>query len=179
VAESYKTEAYRLGAALSEAGVACLYGGGSVGLMGKLSEAMVARHGSITGIIPKFMVDEGWDNPDVEMVVVNTMHERKYKMLESVDAAVALPGGVGTFEELMEAITWKQLGIFTKPIVILNVDNYFGPFLEMMQKAVDERFMRSEHLRLWCVVERAEEVLPAIANAPVWRSEDAIGIAAL
>jgi len=179
VADVYKTEAFRLGSSLADAGVACLYGGGSVGLMGEVSKAMVARHGVIKGVIPQFMVEQGWDNPEVELLVVKTMHERKAKMLESVDAAIALPGGVGTFEELMEAITWKQLGIFLKPIVILNVDNYFGPFLEMMKKAVDERFMREEHLRLWSVVEHAEDVLPAIEHAPIWKSDEAIGIAAL
>ncbi|MDR1729350.1 MAG: TIGR00730 family Rossman fold protein [Prevotellaceae bacterium] len=178
VAACYKTEAYRLGEIFAANNIHCLYGGGSVGLMGEISKAMIANKGTITGVIPKFMVDQGWNNEHVEQIVVNTMHERKQLMLEDVDAAIALPGGCGTLEELMEAITWKQLGIFVKPIVILNVNRYFDPLLEMLHKAVDEKFMRSEHLRIWSVVERAEEVLPAIKQAPGWK-KDAIGMAAL
>ncbi len=178
VAECYKTEAYRLGEILAGNSIHCLYGGGSVGLMGELSKAMIENSGTITGVIPKFMVEQGWDNERVEQIVVDTMHERKRLMLEDVDAAIALPGGCGTLEELMEAITWKQLGIFVKPIVILNVNRYFDPLLEMLNKAVDEKFMRSEHLRIWSIAERAEEVLPAIEQAPGWRKE-AIGMAAL
>jgi len=178
VAEGYKTEAYRLGEILAENKIHCLYGGGSVGLMGELSKAMLNNKGTITGVIPQFMVEQGWDNERVEQIVVNTMHERKRLMLEDVDAVIALPGGCGTLEELMEAITWKQLGIFVKPIIILNVNRYFDPLLEMLNKAVDEKFMRSEHLRIWNVVERAEDVLTAIGQAAEWK-KDAIGMAAL
>ncbi len=178
VATCYKTEAYRLGEILSENDIHCLYGGGSVGLMGELSKAMLNSKGTITGVIPQFMIEQGWNNERVEQIVVNTMHERKRLMLEDVDAAIALPGGCGTLEELMEAITWKQLGIFIKPIIILNVNGYFNPLLEMLDKAVDEKFMRSEHLKIWNVVERAEDVLTAIGQAAEWR-KDAIGMAAL
>ena len=178
VAACYKTEAYRLGEIFAGNSIHCLYGGGSVGLMGELSKAMLKNGGMITGVIPQFMVDQGWGNESVEQIVVSTMHERKRLMLEDVDAAIALPGGCGTLEELLEVITWKQLGIFVKPVVILNVNHYFDPLLEMLNKAVDEKFMRSEHLRIWSVVKHAEEVLPAIGQAPEWR-KDAIGMAAL
>ncbi len=178
VAECYKTEAYRLGEIFAQNKIHCLYGGGSVGLMGELSKAILDNRGTITGVIPQFMVDQGWDNERVEQIVVNTMHERKRLMLEDVDAAIALPGGCGTLEELMEAITWKQLGIFVKPVIILNVNGYFNPLLEMLNKAVEEKFMRSEHLQIWQVVESAEEVLTAIHQAAEWR-KDAIGMAAL
>ena len=178
IAECYKTEAYRLGEILAENNIHSLYGGGSVGLMGELSKAMLKNRGTITGIIPQFMLDQGWGNENVKQIVVSTMHERKKLMLEDVDAAIALPGGCGTLEELLEAITWKQLGIFVKPIIILNVNHYFDPLLEMLNKAADEKFMRNEHLRIWSVVERAEEILSAINQAPEWK-KDAIGMAAL
>ncbi len=178
VAECYKTEAYRLGEIFSRNNIHCLYGGGSVGLMGELSKAMLKTGGTITGVIPQFMVDQSWNNENVEQIVVNTMHERKRLMLEDVDAAIAMPGGCGTLEELLEVITWKQLGIFVKPVVILNVNHYFDPLLEMLSKAVDERFMRSEHLRIWSVAEHAEEVLQIIGQIPEW-GKDAIGMAAL
>ena len=96
------------------------------------------------------------------------MHERKEKMAFMSDAAVALPGGCGTMEELLEVITWKQLGIFTKPIVIVNTNNYFDPLIAMLEKAVNENFMRELHKNIWTVVENAEQVLYAINNATVW-----------
>ncbi|MCQ2194679.1 MAG: TIGR00730 family Rossman fold protein [Paludibacteraceae bacterium] len=179
VSASYKREAYELGRILSEEKVACNYGGGSVGLMGELAQAMLDFGGSITGIIPQFMVDQGWDNPKVETVVVNTMHERKQRMVKDADAAIAMPGGIGTFEELLEVITWKQLGLFLKPIVILNVDNYYGPMLAMLEKAVDEQFMRREHLELVTVVSSAAEVIPAIRKAAEWSRDEALSKAAL
>jgi len=178
VAECYKKEAYRLGEILSASDIHCLYGGGSVGLMGELSKAMLKNNGVITGVIPQFMINEGWGNEKVEQIVVSTMHERKRLMLESVDAAIALPGGCGTLEELLEAITWKQLGIFTKPIVILNVSHYYDPLLAMLDKAIAEKFMRKEHHHIWSVVQSVEEALPAIEQAKEWR-RDAIGFAAL
>jgi len=165
IAECYKKEAYRLGEIFAGNDIHCFYGGGSVGLMGELSRAMIENGGKITGVIPKFMVDMGWCNERVEQIVVGTMHKRKELLLEGVDAVIALPGGCGTLDELMEAITWKQLGIFIKPVIIVNVNHYFDPLLEMMNKAVDEKFMRSEHLRIWSVVERADDVLEAIGQA--------------
>lgn len=178
IAACYKKEAYKLGEILSQHKIHCFYGGGSVGLMGELSKSMVENGGEITGVIPQFMVDEGWNNAAVKQIVVDTMHERKRLMIENVDAAIAMPGGCGTFEELLEVITWKQLGIFTKPIIILNINHYFDPLLELFQKAVDEKFMRNEHLQIWSVAEHAEDVLQAIEAAPKW-GNDAIGFAAL
>ena len=179
ISDSYKLQAYELGKILSEEGVACNYGGGSVGLMGALAQAMLDHGGSIVGIIPQFMVDQGWDNPKVQMEVVNSMHERKQRMVKDVDAAIALPGGIGTFEELLEVITWRQLGLFLKPVVILNVNDYYAPLLAMLEKAVEERFMRKEHLNLVTVVSSASEVLPAIRNSAVWTRGEALGKAAL
>ena len=115
------------------------------------------------------MCAERWNHLGLtELITTATMHERKEKMAMLADAAVALPGGCGTLEELLEVITWKQLGIFTKPIIIVNVDGYYDPLIEMLHRAIDENFMRDLHRDIWKVVATAEEVIPAIKSAPVW-----------
>lgn len=124
------------------------------------------------------MVDKGWGNPNVKQIEVETMHERKERMVSDVDAAIALPGGCGTLEELMEVITWKQLSLFNKPIIILNINHYFDPLLEMLQKAINENFMREEHLKMWNCIDSVENVLYTIQNAHQWEN-DAINIAAI
>ena len=179
VDEAYKREAKRLGEILAKNGIACNYGGGAVGLMGELAHSMLEHGGEITGIIPRFMVERGWDNPNVTEVETSSMHTRKERMTQDVDAAIALPGGCGTIEELMEIITWKQLGLFLKPIVIINVNHFFDPLLAMLDKCVEERFM-SEHLKkTWTVVTSAEEVLPAIQDAHTWEEGDSHKYASL
>ncbi len=165
----YFETANRLGQIFAENGIEAVYGGGSIGLMGTLADSMIANGGKIIGVIPAFMVEESWEHKNLEeLIVVETMHERKEKMAFMSDAAVALPGGCGTMEELLEAITWKQLGIFTKPIIIVNTNNYFDPLIQMLEKAVNENFMRELHKNIWTVVESADEVLEAIRLAPVW-----------
>ncbi len=165
----YFETANRLGKIFAENGIEAIYGGGSIGLMGTLADSMIANGGKIIGVIPAFMVEESWEHKNLEeLIVVETMHERKEKMAFMSDAAVALPGGCGTMEELLEAITWKQLGIFTKPIIIVNTNNYFDPLIQMLEKAVNENFMRELHKNIWTVVESADEVLEAIRLAPVW-----------
>jgi uncharacterized protein (TIGR00730 family) len=158
-----------LGKIFVKAGISAVYGGGSVGLMGCFADSILKEGGKITGIIPQFMCDEKWDHSGVtELIVVETMHERKEKMAFMSDAAVALPGGCGTMEELLEVITWKQLGIFTKPIIIVNLEGYFDSLIAMLERAVEENFMREIHKNIWIVVETVDEVLPAIINAPAW-----------
>ena len=169
----------RLGKILAEAGHAVVFGGGSTGLMGKLADSMLAENAKITGVIPQFMIDEDWHHNELtELIVTQTMHERKEKMASMADAAIALPGGCGTLEELMEVITWKQLGIFTKPIIIVNMGGYYNPLIEMLHRAVDEKFMRDIHKNMWEVVETPEEVLSAIANSADW-GENARNFAAI
>ena len=125
------------------------------------------------------MCDVEWNhNGLTELVLVQTMHERKEKMAMMADAVVALPGGCGTLEELLEVITWKRLGIFTKPIVIVNIEGYFDDLISMLDRAVDEHFMRDEHRQMWEVVETPEEVLSAIYNSVNW-DENARSFAAL
>jgi uncharacterized protein (TIGR00730 family) len=151
--------------------IAVNYGGGAVGLMGRVADVMLAGGGSVTGYIPHFMVKMEWAHPGVtEMVKVNDMHERKYLMRQNVDAAIALPGGVGTLEELMEIITLKQLGQFTKPIIILNTGQFYEPLLKLLNNMSRRKFMRDIHETLWQVVNSPGEVIPAILNSPAWDS---------
>jgi uncharacterized protein (TIGR00730 family) len=165
----YFEAAEKLGKVLSDNNLQLVYGGGSVGLMGRIADTMLAAGGRVTGVIPQFMCEQEWDhNGLTELIITETMHERKEKMAFMSDAAVALPGGCGTFEELLEVITWKQLGIFTKPIIIVNIDGYYDPLIEMLNRAIEQNFMRDLHRNIWTVVASAEEVLPAILNAPLW-----------
>ena len=161
----YVKQAERLGQIMSESGVMCLYGGGRVGLMGALAKSVNANNGLINGIIPKFMVDEGWDNPDVTEILVDDMETRKKKLMTMADAIVVLPGGCGTLEELIDSITAKQLGIIDVPIVIVNVNGFYDCFISMMNHIADQKFMRNEHLKLWTVVSDVEEVFTAINNS--------------
>jgi len=165
----YFDAAEKLGKLLSDNNLQLVYGGGSVGLMGRIADTVLQNGGKVTGVIPQFMCEQEWDhNGLTELIVTKTMHERKEKMAFMSDAAVALPGGCGTFEELLEVITWKQLGIFTKPIIIVNIDGYYNPLIEMLNKAIEGKFMHDMHRNIWTVVSSAEEVIPAIVNAPKW-----------
>lgn len=179
VDDKYKMAARRLGEILSENNIGCNYGGGAIGLMGELAQSMVDHHGDITGIIPRFMVERGWDNPLVKEIETPDMHSRKERMVQDVDAAIALPGGCGTLAELLEIITWKQLGLFLKPIIILNVDHYFDPLVAMLDKCVEENFMSEQLKKTWTVVSSAEEVLPAIQQAHGWEEADSHKYASL
>lgn len=165
----YLKAASRLGQILAYEGIAANYGGGAVGLMGVLADTMMDNNGSVRGIIPQFMVDQGWNHPEVEdMLIVKDMHERMKKLIVDVDAFIALPGGVGTLEELLEIISHKQLGQILQPIIIINTNNFFKPFLEMIDKMVEEKFMRAVHKDIWTVVDYPEDVLNAIKSAPDW-----------
>ncbi|MEZ4800375.1 MAG: TIGR00730 family Rossman fold protein [Flavobacteriales bacterium] len=167
----------KLAKALVDANINVVYGGGGSGLMGCLATTMVRHGGNIKGIMPHFMREVEWAHKEVkEFHFVADMHERKKMFLENTDALIALAGGTGTFEELFEAITLKKLGLFLKPIVILNTGGYYDPLVQMLQNAIDEGFMGELHAQMWTVVNEPEEVLPAIANAPQW-SEDAIKFA--
>lgn len=179
VKPSYFDATDRLSKLLAAAKLSVVYGGGSMGLMGQLADSTLAAGGRITGVIPRFMCDVEWNhNGLTELLLVETMHERKEKMAMMADAVVALPGGCGTLEELLEVITWKRLGIFTKPIVIVNIEGYFDDLVSMLDRAVDEHFMRNEHRQMWEVVETPEEVLSAIYNSVNW-DENARSFAAL
>ena len=137
--------------------------------MGALSDAALAEGGKVTGVIPHFMVEQGWNHTGLSRLIeVKDMHERKQTMARLSDAVIALPGGCGTLEELLEIITWKQLGLYLNPIVILNINRYFDPLLEMLHKAVEENFMREKHAEMWSVTDSPAEAVRLIQTLPVW-----------
>jgi len=145
------------------------YGAGSVGIMGAMADLMLEQGGNVSGVIPGFMKNMGWAHPHLkEMIVVDTMHERKELMIEGVDAIIATPGGVGTLEELLEVITLKQLGQFLKPIIILNTNNFYDPLLEHFKVMVEQNFMRPLHGSIWRVASEPSEVLNLIEEEPDW-----------
>ena len=165
----YAEAASELGTLLALAGMHVVYGGGGIGLMGKLADSVLSEGGIITGVIPGFMLDEGWDHEGVsDMVVTGDMGERKKHMFGVSDAVVALPGGVGTLEELTEAITLKQLGIFKGPVVILNTLGFYNSLLEFLDRMVKGHFLRSEHVVIWEVVNTPEEVIEYLNNYKGW-----------
>ena len=175
----YRDAAARLGAVLAGAGMAIVYGGGSSGSMGRLAGAALAAGGKVTGVLPSFMDDLEWGHPALtELRIVDGMHERKRLMLELSDAVVALPGGSGTLEELFEAITWKRLGLYLGPIVIVNVNGFFDPCIELLHRAVEQRFMDPRHAAMWSVAAEPEAVPDTLRAAPPW-SADARRFAAL
>lgn len=176
-APAYHEAAGALGRSLAEAGKTIVYGGGGVGSMGALADGAIAAGGRVVGVQPRFMRDLEWTHTKLsELVLVDDMHSRKREMLSRADAIVTLPGGSGTFEELFEAITSKRLGLFRKPIIIVNQDGFYDPFLSMMQRSVDERFMHDAHLEIWQMVESVADVARALDEAPDW-SERAIEFA--
>ena len=172
IAPAYFATAEELGRLLAIRGINLINGAGSIGLMAATSNAALAAGGSVTGVIPRFMVEQGWNHTGLtQLVETETMHERKQLMAEMSDGVIALPGGCGTMEELLEIITWKQLGLYLKPIVILNVNGFYNPLLEMLQRAIDENFMRREHGSIWQVATTAEEAIELLYTTPWWNTE--------
>lgn len=164
---------------LVKANATILYGGGSVGLMGCLADTTLSLQGRVVGILPRFMDKVEWGHKGLtQMVLVKDMRERKKQLIENVDAVVALPGGCGTLEELMEVFTLKRLGKFTKPIIVLNTDGFYSHLELLIEKMIEERFMRPEHRHIWQMVSTPEEIIPAIKSAPLW-DESAIEFAAV
>ena len=150
VDEKYFAAAHELGEKLARRRWGLVYGGGSVGLMGVLSRAVLAHGGHVTGVIPKALLDLGVGETKVsELIVTDGLRDRKAIMDERGDAFVALPGGLGTLEEVLEALTLKQLGYHTKPVVVLDLDGYFDPLWTQIQRGIDEGFIKPEFLDLW------------------------------
>ena len=177
--EIYFEATERLAKILVNSGVQVIYGGGGHGLMGKLADIVLAHGGQIKGIMPQFMNEVEWAHKKVtDFEFTNTMHERKAKFLENIDALIALPGGTGTLEELLEAITLKRLGQFTKPIIILNTNGFYDPLKLMLERCIEEKFLRPIHAEMWTFVHQPEEVMPAINQSMEW-DENAISFAAV
>lgn len=165
----YFDAARELGTLLGQRHIRLINGAGNMGLMAAVSDAALAVGGEVTGVIPRFMVEQGWHHTGLtELVEVETMHERKKTMADLSDAVIALPGGCGTLEELLEIITWKQLGLYLNPVVVLNTGGYFDPLLAMLQKAVEENFMRTQHGAIWYVAGTAREAVELVHTIPLW-----------
>ena len=169
VAERYLDAANELGRILAQARVTVVYGGGRLGLMGRLAEGALAAAGKIIGVIPRFMQELEWGHGGLtELRLVEDMRERKHQMLLDSDAVIALPGGCGTLEELLEAITLKRLGLYFNPIIIINVGGFFDPLIAMLERCVCEGFMGPEHSRMWQTVSTPGEALAAIKSSQPW-----------
>jgi uncharacterized protein (TIGR00730 family) len=170
--KEYASAASGLGLLLATAGMDVVFGGGGIGLMGKLADAVLENGGRITGVIPSFMKDEGWDHSAVsKMIVTADMAERKKQMFAMANAIVALPGGVGTLEELTEAMTLKQLGLYRGPIIILNTLNFYKSFIEFLEHMVSGHFLRSEHKGMWEIASTAEEVMILLREHEDWHQD--------
>lgn len=169
IAPVYFQAAEELGRLLAEHHIRLINGAGSIGLMCSVVDAVLKNGGEVTGVIPHFMVEQNWHHTGLtELIEVESMHERKQKMANLSDGIIALPGGCGTLEELLEIITWKQLGLYLNPIIILNVNEFFDPLLEMLEKAIEENFMRQQHGDIWKVARTPEEAVKLLYETPVW-----------
>lgn len=159
----YVAAAQTLGRAIADAGLGLVYGGGSLGLMGETARATLGNGGPVTGIIPTFLSEKEQMLKDVdELIVVDDMHERKMLMFKRADAFVALPGGIGTLEELVEQLTWSQLGQHGKPVVIANIADFWTPFLSLLEHMRAQKFIREGLEVSFEVVDRAEDIVPAV-----------------
>jgi uncharacterized protein (TIGR00730 family) len=158
---AYIEAARKLGRSLAAHGIGLVYGGGSLGLMGEVARSTLAAGGRVIGIIPQFLVQREQMLTDVqEVVVTQNMHERKMSMFEKADGFAALPGGIGTLEELVEVSTWAQLNQHRKPIIIANIEGYWEPLLALVRHMREEKFIRPGLEVRYEVVERAEDIVP-------------------
>jgi hypothetical protein len=163
---AYLKTATTLGLAMASRGIGLVYGGGSLGLMGEVARSVLAGGGRVTGIIPQFLsAREQMLRDAQELIVVDDMHQRKRLMFERSDAFVALPGGIGTLEELVEQLTWAQLGQHQKPIVLADIDGFWQPFLHLLGHMRDEAFIRAGLEVRFVTVSSAEDILPAVMAA--------------
>jgi uncharacterized protein (TIGR00730 family) len=167
--DKYASAAVRLGFLLAREKMEVIFGGGGIGLMGKLADSVLENGGKITGVIPSFMKDEGWDHTHVnEMIITSDMGERKKTMFSMAEGIVALPGGVGTLEELTEAITLKQLGLFKGPIVILNSLGFYNSLVEFLDHMISGHFLRYQHKGMWEIADTPEEVMEYLTKNEEW-----------
>jgi uncharacterized protein (TIGR00730 family) len=166
VEPDYRQAATAFGSLLAGAGIELVYGGGRVGLMGLLADAALAGNGRVTGIIPGHLHDRELTHPHAQIIVVASMHERKQRMFELADAFVVLPGGLGTLDETIEIITWKQLDLHDKPVIIVDIADYWAPLLALIEHAIAHGFAAARSRDFFRVATRIEEVLPMLAAMP-------------
>ena len=167
--EKYFRAAEELGTLIAQRGLRLITGAGRLGLMNTVQDAALAAGGEAIGVIPTFMVKEGWHHTGLtQLIETASMHERKQTMANLSDGVIALPGGCGTMEELLEIITWKQLGLYLNPIVILNIDGFYDSLLEQLKRALDDNFMRAIHADIWKVATTPAEAVELLMTTPVW-----------
>lgn len=167
----YKEAAFETGRLIALSGHPLVCGGGRSGLMAAAIEGAVSAGGEAIGVLPQFMIERNWQHPALTSLVVKPdMHSRKRAMAEMSLAAISLPGGCGTLEELLEIITWRQLNLFKGNVVIANIAGYYSPLLEMLRQTIDKGFMKGDHARLWSVASSAAEAVEA-ALAPADMSD--------
>ena len=165
----YSDAAYTLGTLLGRENITLITGGGCQGLMRSVEDGAMDSGGRAVGVIPQFMVEQGWQYDRLtELRITNDMHERKQTMADMADAIIALPGGCGTMEELCEIITWKQLGLYFNPIVILNTNGYYDHLIAQLELAIEERFMGKIHGTIWTVASTPEEALRLAKETPLF-----------
>jgi uncharacterized protein (TIGR00730 family) len=167
VDEAHRNAAREMGEILAKEGIRLVFGGGRVGLMGLVADAVLDNGGEVIGIIPKFL--EQWEvghSGCTELIVTDNMHDRKLKMATMSDAFAILPGGLGTLDETFEILTWKQLELHDKPVVIIDIGGFWKPLIALIDAQISENYVRAEHRSLYTVVSTATEVLPIIGSMP-------------
>ena len=171
----FRAAAQQLGAEIASRGIHLVYGGASVGLMGEIARAALAGGSKVTGVIPKTLADQEVAFMELDdLIVVNSMHERKARMAELADGYIAMPGGYGTFEEFFEVLTWAQLGMHAKPCGLLNVENYYGQLLAFLDHAVQEMFIHAPHREMILSAVDSNDLIDQMAaydTVPVKKSE--------
>jgi uncharacterized protein (TIGR00730 family) len=174
----YEARAYETGALLARSGIGLVYGGAKVGLMGAVAEGALANGGEVIGVLPRFLSGKEIGHAGLtDLIVVETMHERKTKMHELSDGVITLPGGFGTMEELFEMLTWGQLGLHRKPMGILNILGFYDPLLALVQTMVDQGFLKKENQGMLLFADTIGELLVKMREytppaAPKWITKE-------
>ena len=168
IKEVYYEAARQLGRGLGRRGITLINGAGNMGLMQASSDACLEAGGRVVGVIPTFMIEQGWHHTGLtQLIETPDMASRKQRINDMSDAAIVLPGGCGTLDELFEIVTLKQLGVYLKPIVVLNVAGYYDDLLRHLQRTIEDNFMRPEHAGIWRVATTAEEAIEMVFTAPL------------
>lgn len=177
--EVFEAQAYETGRVLAQAGIGIVYGGAKVGLMGALAQGALAHGGEVIGVLPRFLSGKEIGHSGLtDLILVDTMHERKTRMHELSDGVLTLPGGFGTMEELFEMLTWGQLGLHKKPVGVLNVAGFYDDLMQLLQTMVDKGFLKPENQRMLLFADTLQELLHQMRNyvapaAPKWITKEA------
>jgi uncharacterized protein (TIGR00730 family) len=165
----HHADAYRLGELLAGDSRTVIYGGSKSGSMGAVANGALAAGGQVVGVLPNFLADMELAHDALsELMLVDDMRTRKHLMLSRSEAVIALPGGTGTFEELLETLTLKRLGLWTGPVVVVNRAGYYEPLRQLLESAIEERFMAQQHADMWVFVDTVEAAVAALSTAPSW-----------